>query len=479
MAVIDGGVNTAGKANVSTNYQLSVQTPTVKEQSGFVGLAGIVDDGSVTGTPKVNRVMVTEAQKLATAHSVILWEDDFGVSAQNTAKYSQTNATYTATFNGQFYNINTTNSLTGSASNVLTTYRTFPLFAKADLKVSTRALFTASPQTNTAAEIGLFKAAGITAPTDGIFFRYNIAGELRGVVNTAGTETQTAAITPPAANLVHEWTIVIHAGAVFFYIDDVLVGKVTMLTDIPTLGGPTGASALPWAVRLYNNSVVPTTAQQLKVYDVVITLVGPELGRPLSHTMAGMGLSAYQGQNGGTMGSSALYSNNLAAGAGAAATNTTAALGSGLGGQFSVQPTLVVGTDGIICNFANPAGSTTQPGKNLVITGVKIQGLVTTALTGGPVYYAYSLAFGHTNLNLTTAEAATTKASRRIALGYETYVVTAPVGTLGSPSGVAMTFLSPVVVQPGENIAIVAKNLGTVTTAGVITILVAFDGYYE
>ena len=54
---------------------------------------------------------------------------------------------------------------------------------------------------------------------------------------------------------------------------------------------------------------------------------------------------SYQGQTGQTLGSTALYTNNLAAGAGAVMTNTTAALGSGLGGQFSALPTLAVGTD--------------------------------------------------------------------------------------------------------------------------------------
>jgi hypothetical protein len=179
------------------------------------------------------------------------------------------------------------------------------------------------------------------------------------------------------------------------------------------------------------------------------------------------------------MGSTALYTNSLAAGAGAAATNTTAALGSGLGGQFTVTPTLAVPTDGIISSFQVPVGTAALAGKTLYITGVKIQGMVTAALTGGPVYYAYSLAYGHTAVSLATSEAATTKAARRIPLGFETYVVTAAAGTLGSQNGVVMNFDTPIVVQQGEFIQVVAKNMGTVTTVGTITILVAFNGYFE
>jgi hypothetical protein len=115
--------------------------------------------------------------------------------------------------------------------------------------------------------------------------------------------------------------------------------------------------------------------------------------------------------------------------------------------------------------------------RTLYITGVKIQGLVTTLFVLGPVYYAYSLAYGHTNQSAATTEAIAAKAPRRIALGYETYIVTAPVGTLGQ--GVYMPFNSPIVVNPGEYIQVLAKNQGAVTTAGVICVLVAFDGYWE
>ena len=38
---------------------------------------------------------------------------------------------------------------------------------------------------------------------------------------------------------------------------------------------------------------------------------------------------------------------------------------------------------------------------------------------------------------------------------------------------------TPIPVHAGEHIAVVAKNVGVVTTTGVITFLVTFDGYYE
>jgi hypothetical protein len=100
-------------------------------------------------------------------------------------------------------------------------------------------------------------------------------------------------------------------------------------------------------------------------------------------------------------------------------------------------------------------------------------------LTGGPVLYAYSLAYGGNVLSLATTDVAATsvKGPRRIALGFETFPATAAAGVVGG--SVYMAFNSPICVQPGEYIQLVAKNLGTVTTGGVINFLVAFDGFME
>ena len=88
------------------------------------------------------------------------------------------------------------------------------------------------------------------------------------------------------------------------------------------------------------------------------------------------------------------------------------------------------------------------------------------------------MAFGHTGVSLQNTETnGTSKAPRRIALGYETFATTAAAGVIGA--GVYMAFNSPICVQPGEFIQLVAKNLGTVTTGGVITFQVCFDGFFE
>ena len=241
------------------------------------------------------------------------------------------------------------------------------------------------------------------------------------------------------------------------------------------LGQSTGSGAFPVSFQFRNNGTVSgSPVAQVKIFDCLVNQLDSNLSIPYPTLQALQNLMGSQGTNGGVMGTTALLSNSLAAGVGAAMTNTAASLGSGLGGQFSAQPTLAVGTDGILCSYQNPPGGFGQKPRTLLIYGVRIQGAVTTALTGGAVLYQYSLAFGHTNISLATAEGPNNKAPRRDVLGFGTYAAAAVVGTLGS-QGIEIPFTSPRIINPGEFVAIAAKNLGVVTTAGVITFSITFD----
>jgi hypothetical protein len=202
-----------------------------------------------------------------------------------------------------------------------------------------------------------------------------------------------------------------------------------------------------------------------------------QTGAFINSGQTGAGFMAYQGQTGGTMGTTALYANSANPTA-ATPTNTTAALGSGLGGNFWSTFNLAVNTDGIISSFQNPTGTAALPAKTLYITGVSISSYVQAALTGGPAILQWSLAFGHTTVSLATSEAATSKAARRIGLGNQVVTAAQAVSTL-VPNDIVRQFQSPIVVNPGEFIQTVYKVIGTVGTAGTIAHVITFDGYWE
>jgi len=65
MASIETGSNSTGIANVDTNFNLNVVTPSAMTQAGYVVLAGRNDDGTVVPGGKTNRIYVTEGNRMA------------------------------------------------------------------------------------------------------------------------------------------------------------------------------------------------------------------------------------------------------------------------------------------------------------------------------------------------------------------------------------------------------------------------------
>ena len=486
-STLSTGSNTAGKANVDANFNLNVVPPKNITQTGFVGLAGINDDGTFVAGGRQNRVYVSEGNGLYAAAKNLLWDDTFNGTTQNTSKYKVAFTTMVPNASGGFLNLNSTGITTINTNSGIQTWKSFPIFAKAELKINISAQIPNGAQANQVIEWGAFQATlnAATAPTDGVFWRLNAAGELRGVINYNGTETQTVAITMPSNAVTHDWEITCQTNVVIFTIDGVMRGVINLTTDAPTLGQPISAAAMPITARVYIGGSAPALGPQIKITDIFVSELGPDLSRSWATQKAGFGHMGYQGQNGGTMGSTSNLSNSALAAA-SALSNTAVGTGNpaGLGGYSHDLCTLAAGTDGLVTSFQNPVGSATQTPRNLIISGVWIHSVVDATLTGGPLAFLYSLAFGHTAVSLATAETAsfataTTKAPRRIALGVEGCAAAAAAGTLLSPAGVFRQFSSPIVVAPGEFVAVVGRNLGTVASAGSVVHAVGFDAYFE
>ena len=478
MSIIIKSGSSSTLASVDANNNLQVNPPIDPDKSGFVTVTAEADPGDVTGTRLLRNLEATDDYRLRVGTDQTFFNEYFPGTTINGNIWNTLVTGQTITVASNFANLNGT--VTSGNFSQLRTWRhmpafmTFPSYCEIDLQ------FSQLPITGTVYEWGLGLAATTAAPTDGAFFRINAAGEFRAVLSTGGTEIPGADITSqiPASNTTNDFLIVLSEKSAEFWINDVLVD---LIPRSSAAGASTSSMNLPIFIRQYNSATAPL-ASTIKIGYVNLSLGDMSTVKPWPQVMAGAGSMAYQAQSGAvTLGSTSSLGNSLpAATPGAAMTNTTAALGTGLGGQFSTQPTLTAGTDGIVSSYLVPAGTSALPGKSLYVTGVKIHGAVTTVLAGGPVVYSYSLSYGGTALSLATVEAnGTVKAPRRIALGFETFAATAAVGTLGSPGGCYMAFTSPVVVQPGEYIQVVARNLGTVTSSGVITFSVAFDGYFE
>jgi hypothetical protein len=192
------------------------------------------------------------------------------------------------------------------------------------------------------------------------------------------------------------------------------------------------------------------------------------------------GQSSISAPDGATAAYTANFVNNTAP---VAATFSNAVAGyATLGGQFSFAAIAGAETDLILFAYLNPAGTSSIPGKTLVINGVKIDTIVTVAaIATTATVHQWSIGVGGTAIALTTADSATagTRAARRLGLGIQSMPIGTAAGNVSTPN-IDAKFASPLMVEPGTYCHIILKSpIATATATQVIRGLVSINGYWE
>lgn len=474
---IKGGAST-NEVEVNASNQLQVITGQAETPStvGAIRIFSENDAGDITGDALLKAPETDGDYRIRVSHDVQLDNEVFDYTAQNTGKYLYRNTTMVNAWSASGLTTNSGNITTTTTATVVQSYAYFPLIGTTSMYVEFELAFNAQPTSNKIIDfgVGLPAAANPYAATDGAYFRLSSAG-LVGIINNNTTETSTGLFVVPFTytnNEKHQFIIVISTRNVEFWIDGVLQAEIA--TPVAQ-GSPFMAASLPWFIRDAIVGGAAGAALSAIVSNVAINAGGIVIADKLS-TIGNRIFGSYQGLSGGTMGSLANYANSANPTA-AVPTNTTAALGSGLGGQFWETDTLAITTDGVICSYQVPSGTANVQGRRLVLRGVNINSFVQTALTGGGYVAQWSLAFGHTAVSLATAEGATTKASRRVGIGVQAVVSGAVVNTV--LTSLQINFDSPIYVNPSEFIAIVKKKVGTAPSAGVIGHLITPDYGWE
>jgi len=479
---MDVGVTAASNLDASGN--IKVNLPLTLNQSGYARVVSENDPGTLNGgVPYLKSSETSQDYRLRVGTDTVLFTDSFNASFQNTYNWFYSFATLTAAQPGAgSVNFGAVQGTTTGQGAFMRSYQYFPVIGTAPLSVEfTAGQFTAPLVANEIWLMGLSNQGVVgTIPSDGVWFQLTSAG-LIGVVAYNNTFTQTGTLLPLSSVIVGEldkYTLVIGELAVEFYFNDKYLGS--LATPVAN-GQPFQNGSLPVFIQKYCTGAVSNT-NTMRVSDVTVSLMDIATNMPWAYQAALQGLSGTVTQNGAAMGQTANWANN-AFNSGGPATNTTA-IATGLGGIYAVTCTIAVNTDGILFSYSNPGAGINATGRNLIITGIRYNGAVTTAITGGPCVFAYALAYGHTAVSLATAETAsfansTTHAPRRVPLGIETYGSAAAVGTIASTNGTQITFNSPIVVRPGEFVALTYRNAGVVATAGAITHVVGFDAYWS
>jgi len=467
--------NTSGTvAEVTGSNQLKVITETDAANSpqnvGGIRFFSENDAGTQTGTPALLSPETDEDYRLRAAIDNMMDTETFNYAAQNTGKHNYQTTTVTATWNTNGMITNGGNVTTAGGATVQT-YAEFPIFGANILFAEFEASINAQCPTNAIVDWGMFRKGGTQPfdPTDGIFFRLTSAG-LQGVVNYNTVETTTSIFDFTfELNHKYQFIVAINQRSVQFWVDGVLHGSI----ETPNgQGQPCMSATLPMAIR-HGHTSTAGAAMQFTLNNYNISLGGVNLSRELSELGNAM-LGSYQGLSGGTMGSLATYVNNTNPTA-AVPSNTalTANLVAGLGGQAweTFTSGLAANTDGILMSYLVPAGTISIQGKRLRIIGVKMSAFIQSALTGGGFNSTFTLAFGGTAVNLTTAEGSGAKARRIVLLPELTQAVTSAQAAntmVSQPGGCVSMFDLPIYVDPGQYVQLCVKHIGTVATAGVI-----------
>jgi hypothetical protein len=491
MAVIDNGASASGKANVDTTFNLMTNTPGYTsagvtrgggpENAGAIGIYSINDEGTTTLARSVLSPQTSQDRRLRVGMDTPLMNETFNATTQNTSKWEYIFSTLTASQPGTgTLNFSTVQGTVATHGALMRSYQYFPIMGTAPLVLEFAVgQFTAAMIANEEFYCGFGRptVAG-TAPTDGVWFKLTTAG-LVGEMRYNNSLTATASLATLASfatSTQYNLKIIIGELSCTFWRDGILLGTLA----IPAADGqPVIMASLPvFMQKLCTGNV--TNTNTMRVGDVFVYLSDFNTGKPWSETLATLGQGGYLGQDGHTQGKTSLWT-NVTAPTAVALTNTAAAF-TGLGGILAVLPTLAANSDGKLITYQNPVPTINITGRNLVITGVWLQGAVSVIFTGGPVTYAYFLAYGHTATSLATTETAsfataTTHAPRIVPLGMDNFIVTAPAGTLGTR--IFQTLQTPVIVRPGEFVDVVARNIGTVTTLGAITFVIGYDSYWE
>lgn len=496
MAIIDGGSNTANRANVDSNYNLQVNTPLLASGAGFITIAAEVDAGSQTGRRVVRPFDASWDSRLRVGVDIPIFIDKFAGSAQNTALYRYAFTTMTATQANGWLTLNANNSTAAGNYCLFRTWRSFQTLPTFGTTYVCYAQMSQLPVANSTLEWGLgIVPEGTGSPTDGVFFRYNSAGEFRAIItsNSTGSYQETTALisnvsTVVGQNLTHQFRIGIQADVANFWIDGILVASLAR----PVGGDFTSISGnMPAFFRNYVLGGVATVPQIMRVSTLAIIQQDINATKAWPDIQCGMGMHGSQGQTGGTMGSTATYVNSTNAVSGAA-TNTAIVVGTsatlGLGGNFHIAGTALAASvnDVIISSYPNVAGTAAIPGRTLYIHGVRI-GAVNLGATVATTPTTISLVanYGHTAVTLATAESAsfataTAKSARRIPLGIISWPVGAVAGSTPTNGDIYMPFTAPLPVAPGEFFAISGKFLaGTATVNQTIYFLIGVDSYWE
>jgi hypothetical protein len=480
--VIRGGtsnLNVEARAGLNSDNAVVVSPEATLARAGYSGSVGIIDPGTVVAGGIRREIDVSADFRQRVGTDTLMWMDAYSYTPINNSSYAVVTSTMTIdqSTNTGLLTLNANNATATGNHVVLRTWRTFPVISAAPTYLYFSAIGVNQTAINAQCDVGLGFALTTATPTDGVFFRWTLGGALVGVLNNNGVETTTANLTQIADNERAEYLIVMNDESVEFWIDGVFRARLSAVTTY-TGHGVTRSQALPFLARLFNSGTA-SGAKSIRIAEASVSMGDLASNRLWATQMAGMELGGYQSPPGAAASQTATWANS-AAPASATLSNTAAGYTT-LGGIFQFAAVAGAETDYALFAYQVPAGSVTQPGKNLIVRGVRIETFNSgAAVATTPHVFMWALGAGSSAASLATADSLTAagRAPRRIPLGVQWLPVAAVVGQVASPVDVNLD--APILIAAGTFVHIILRMpTATATASQVIRGTVMINGHFE
>lgn len=480
----DGYGNIIGSVD---GYSLFIQPSAIGEDSvGYLVGLGEPDNGSLRdglGNRIIRAQDITHDYRTRIGIDTLLFNDSFSGTVLNKSVWYNSTSSMTTAVNKGYVHLNDGYATTSNAYSVLKTYRHFPIYGTFGCYGEFVMKFSSTPDANTKVEFGFGLVAddATTTPYDGVYIRVN-GTTFNCVINYNGTETTSSNLSFDGylgSTIANHFLVTVGFKFACFWINQRLLVRIPLPANQPAM---TASNNLPFFIRNINTSGSPTTGQRISLALCNVSLVDIDSTKVYNHTIAGMGGMLCQGQTGQTVqGPLGNFGTNDDGYPGAFYLLNTDGY-AGLGGLFiSNIDRCVATTDYIVQKYQNPIPTAAVPGKTLYVLGVSVSvtNYGATAHATLPLTWSLFLCAGNTAASLATAEGATTKAPRRIALGSQTLPAAVVVGIQPTPPKLSQIFNSPVVIQPGEFLETVIRfQLARTTTGQQLYFTILFDGYW-
>ena len=471
LGIVDNSGDVNGLA-VNTDHEAKVALAIDSGKSGF---ASLVSEKGVlpSGVREMRELEVSDDYRIRTECDSVLFSDyATGTALNSSILTTRLSSSQTVVVGSNRYELNSSGLATANSGSMIRTVRTFPWFKAHATYGEFNIAWSLAPIANWIAEWGFFNAStAIAAISDGVFFRI-VSGEFRGVICNGGAESYVVLGDLPAVGDVHDCVIEITAGTVYFWVNSVLRGKISVPT---TLFGPMALLQCQLAARTYNGAVIPAAAIKLQLSAWQVSIGGSDLNRLWPTQKSGMGNGSYQVPSGAAAGQTANWANGAAVAAIASASLTAGAASfTGLGGQFRFGAPAGADTDFHIMKYLVPVGQT------LVVRGVTLDAFNQgAAVAGTPTTIQWAVGVGSTADTLAgTEDLVGVKVRRVVPLGITSWTVGALVGAQ-APT-VDRNYDAPLVIHGGEYFSIFAKIiLGTATASQEIRGQIMVNGYFE